>query len=620
MAGVAMAQDISITSAHDVYVPGETVELQYQGTAAGDKILLYQNLAVMPLKESASLTTMNGVYHTASALEPGHYSACVIRNESDTLAMTQFEVAPNQIPVGGKKIFLLSDTHVMSPELVDNPEGSSYVRAMADNRKLQAYSAEIFDAVIDSILDLRPDLVIIPGDMTKDGELLSHQYVAERLHLLLDQGIKTVVIPGNHDMECGVGRHYTEDSSVAAENVSIAKFQEIYYDFGWRNASDCDPNSLSYACEPIQGMKLVCIDDCKTYSRGWKGEVDGEYGCIPDATLQWVLGHVDQAVSEKKVPVVVIHHQMLTHFNKQDEFMASASLDQGDSIARVFLEHGVRLVLTGHMHIPDISKIWNENRTDSLIEITSGSPISYPCQYRILSVDDDLTTMTVETRFITRTASLEDVQRASREQIRGTLRSSIRKLVRRYLPMLTRLVNDYSNIDPALKVVLEDIPLNTESLTSVAMDAFRPVMEKVIFTHSEGNENLKLAEDQLMAEFYEGCKHACDLVFDNQDEDTRAFMLTLMETQMESRGIDNILRSMLSDRAYMGLPDESQDNDLYYTIRLKPSDMAVKPIIVDGGEEMIYNVSGQKMNSRKQLPKGLYLIRKDGTTKKVLMD
>lgn len=619
MVCVTMAQNPVITASQASYQYGETIVLHYEGVVEGNRILFYQDLSMLPMKEFVSPIEASGTYQIESLLEPGKYKAQIMSDVNEVRAETSFVVTHATLPSGGKKIVLLSDPHVMSPALVEDPNSTAYINAMADNRKLQAYSAELFDAVIDSIKMIHPDLVIIPGDMSKDGEMLSHFYVAYRLNELKELGIRTLVIPGNHDMECGMGRIYTEQGAVMADNVSIAEFKAIYKDFGWGEDSDCDDYTLTYACEPIKGLRFIGIDDCKTYSRGWTAEGEAEYGCIRQPTLEWVLQQADDAVAHDKVPIVAIHHQMLTHFNGQDEFV-SASLDQGDSIARVFLDHGIRLVMTGHMHMPDISVIWNAERTDSLVEITSGSTASYPCQYRILSLDDNLLTMNVETRYITSSMSLEDVETVARNQISTSLGSSVKKLVRSYLPKLRKVVDQYSSLDPALAIVLQDIPMNTEQLSTIVMQAFGPVMEKAIFTHCEGNENMKMAEDEIIAEFNQACELACELVFDNQDDDTKAFMLTLLQAQMQSKGVETMLRSMLSDTAYLGLPDQSQDNDLYYTIHLRRDNSGINHVTTAlSNNEDIYNLAGQKLISDKANLKGVYIIRKDGQFRKVML-
>jgi 3',5'-cyclic AMP phosphodiesterase CpdA len=87
----------------------------------------------------------------------------------------------------------------MAPGLLVN-DGKAWQNYLAGSRKMVDKSAEIFDALVDTVLKERPDAVLIPGDLTKDGALLSHEYVVSRLDTLLKAGIPAFVIPGNHDL------------------------------------------------------------------------------------------------------------------------------------------------------------------------------------------------------------------------------------------------------------------------------------------------------------------------------------------------------------------------------------------------------------------------------------
>ena len=54
MAGMSLtvsAQQLSLSGDKVSFAPGETVGIRYEGAASGDKILLYHNLAMLPLKE-----------------------------------------------------------------------------------------------------------------------------------------------------------------------------------------------------------------------------------------------------------------------------------------------------------------------------------------------------------------------------------------------------------------------------------------------------------------------------------------------------------------------------------------------------------------------------------------
>lgn len=78
---------------------------------------------------------------------------------------------------------------------------------------------------IPRIKTAKPDLVLITGDLTKDGEQLSHQYVISKLDELRDLGIKTLVIPGNHDRwASGDAVYYDGDETRKAETADNSWF------------------------------------------------------------------------------------------------------------------------------------------------------------------------------------------------------------------------------------------------------------------------------------------------------------------------------------------------------------------------------------------------------------
>ena len=97
------------------------------------------------------------------------------------------------------KIVVLSDPHVMAPELLVS-KGYAWIKYLNGQRKMEDYSQALFDEMVARIKDeIKPDLVLITGDLTKDGERLSHAYVKGKLDELRASGIRTLVIPGNHD-------------------------------------------------------------------------------------------------------------------------------------------------------------------------------------------------------------------------------------------------------------------------------------------------------------------------------------------------------------------------------------------------------------------------------------
>ena len=316
------AQQLSTTDGRHTYEMGETVGIKYEGAQAGDRIILYQNLSILPLAEKLNVEQQEGIYNVPPILQPGNYWALLVRG-NNSMAQLNFQIA--ELPIDGKyRVMLLSDIHVMSPELVTDPNNASYQKMIGNDRKLLKYSYDIFKTYCDTIKALHPDLVLIPGDLTKDGELLSHQAVAEGLQQLLDEGIPSLVIPGNHDIESQMARAYDYDGVKMAETITIDQFAEIYRNFGYGEGMDRDPSSLSYVCEPIPGLVLIAIDDSRVPSKGIDRISDMEFGRITQATLDWVVEKADEARRQDKRVLAMVHHQMMEHFNGQTSFFGSS--------------------------------------------------------------------------------------------------------------------------------------------------------------------------------------------------------------------------------------------------------------------------------------------------------
>ncbi|MBO4659806.1 MAG: metallophosphoesterase [Prevotella sp.] len=624
----AIAQTLSTTDARDTYQVGETVSIRYEGAQAGDRIIIYHDLSILPLAEALDVQQEEGVFDVAPVLQPGHYTALLARG-SNALARLDFRLAdlPIEAP---RRIMVLSDIHVMSPDLVVDPESEAFKKMVASDRKLCKYSYEIFQAYCDTIRAIRPDLVLIAGDLTKEGELLSHQAVAAGLQQLLDEGIPTLVVPGNHDIECKMGRVYDYDGSHAAENITIEQFAEIYHNFGYDGTTERDPNSLSYACEPFPGLVLICIDDSRTPSKGDVGRGEAEYGRIIQPTLDWIVQKADEAVAQKKRVLAMVHHQMLEQFNGQTSFFPSAVTEHGDSIARIFAAHGIKAVLTGHMHIPNVAKIWSVDRqlddvlpgtdVDSIYDISSASPISYPSQYRMLLFDEGLTKMDVVTRMVYSTATLENLQLTARTQIGATLPESVRTLTISYRATLDKMLQQFSGI-PEFDNAIADIPEDNDELAAIAYEAFGPTLSKVVYTSAEGNEQLKGAADEILEQLKTDCAKACQLIFDNQNEDTRAFLTTIFQLMVMEKA-EPAVRSMMSDVSFLGTPDENQTDDLYLTVRLTEEQSGIPAVtgVEEAGRTMVYTITGMPITGdASTLPQGIYVVRQGNSVRKILV-
>ena len=617
MVGAVQAQQLSLTGNRTSFGPDERITISYSGAEKGDRIVLYHNISLMPLRQACEVVAGSGSF-VPSGLQPGDYRALLVGADGEGKVQIFFNIGDHPLPAG-KRIVVIADPHVMSPDLVEDPTNERYQYVMSQDRKLMPESFELFSAVLDSVRALKPDLFFIVGDMTKDGELASHEMVVAYLQQLANEGIRVLVIPGNHDMENISSYAFTASGLKKTDNVSIDEFVALYQEFGWGLDSERDPYSLTYACDIFDGVRLIGIDDCRTTSRGYPKVGDAEYGSVNPETIDWVLAQADKAVADGKVVIAAIHHQLLQHYVGQERLMASAATEHGDSIARLLADHGVRVVLTGHMHTPNISRIKGFETDGVITEIACPSTVTYPVQYRVLTLSDDLATLSADVRYLRRTANLPDVQQTARDKVESTLGKTIYDLVPRYMYAFNQMLASFAS-DPAFAAVLDDVPKDPEELAALAEQAFSETLKKVIFTFYEGNEHLKSAEEDIFGQLKTDCATACELVFEQQTPDTRAFLaMTLYYYVLENA--ETMLHSMLSDTSNWGTELADQTDDFYVNIALRGADAGIAVSRAkDNTTLQVYSPDGIRMGSDlKNLPRGLYIVRQGASSNKIVV-
>ena len=283
------------------------------------------------------------------------------------------------------KVVVLSDPHVMAPGLLKN-EGTAWTTYLNGQRKMVDYSKLLFDDMIERIKeDMHPELVLISGDLTKDGEQVSHEYVTSKLDELRAIGIKTLVIPGNHDRGSNSDAvYYDGESTTAATVASNEWFATQYANYGYGVSSEREGTTLTYACEPITGLVVIGIDS-------------GTDGNVSETTLNWVVEKATAARASGKKVIAMMHHPLIPHFTGVDNFVSTAVVGSYQIVRNALADAGIRVVFTGHFHTSDIAKDWNADKSREIYDVNTGSLISYPCDYREVTMSADFTDMTIAT-------------------------------------------------------------------------------------------------------------------------------------------------------------------------------------------------------------------------------
>lgn len=341
---------------------------------------------------SSASSSISGVVADAERLIPdGNFQGNQLWIKSSQVSqagsmLNEWLLATSQVtPVDVKKMVVLSDPHVMAPELLVNM-GTAWTTYLDGQRKLVDYSKRLFDDMIVRIKrDLRPGLVLISGDLTKDGEQVSHEYVTSKLDELRTIGIQTLVVPGNHDRGSNSDALYYDGESTTPATVATNEwFATQYANYGYGAGSEREGTTLTYACEPITGLVVIGIDS-------------GTDGNVSETTLDWVVEKATAARAGGKKVIAMMHHPLMPHFAGVDNFVSTAVVGNYETVRNTLADAGIRVVFTGHFHTSDIAKDWNADMTREIYDVNTGSLISYPCDYREVTMNADFTDMAITT-------------------------------------------------------------------------------------------------------------------------------------------------------------------------------------------------------------------------------
>ena len=312
-------------------------------------------------------------------------------------ATLDFNVAKSPVPSPAwpaTSFAVFSDAHVFLPELgIGQP---AFETIKYDDRKMFEYSLSLLTAAIEQIREARPRFVIIPGDLSKDGEEQVHVAVAKALERLRSVGIPVYVIPGNHDVNNPGAVRFEGDKTIRIPNVTPHRFAEIYQNFGYGDAIERDPHSLAYVVEPEPGLWLLALDACR-YDLSLTQEREHTGGSFTRQRLDWLRGILERARSEGKAVMAMMHHGVVEHFPGQRKQFPQYLVEDDEAVSRMLAQYGVRMVFTGHFHAQNIAGAWwNEagNRATPpsarfIFDIETGSLVTYPSPHRLIQVGED---------------------------------------------------------------------------------------------------------------------------------------------------------------------------------------------------------------------------------------
>lgn len=245
---------------------------------------------------------------------------------------------------------IVSDPHIALPETIPNHPHRFH---------LVEVSIPGLEQILAHLETLDLDFLLLPGDLTQNGEWANHQWLIQRLKQL---PFPTYVVPGNHDI---VARDAT------AQTIGLGDFPRLYQGFGYDGAS------LYYHQEILPAVHLIGLN---SNAFGAAGEQWG-VGYLDEEQQTWLAALLPRLQDD--LVLVMLHHNVLEHLwgQAQSPLGQRYMVQNRQALIQPLMAAQVPLLFTGHLHVQNIA------RQGSLCEVLTGSLVSYPHPYRVLEAE-----------------------------------------------------------------------------------------------------------------------------------------------------------------------------------------------------------------------------------------
>ncbi len=297
------------------------------------------------------------------------------------------------------KIAVLSDMHYYPVNFVSDCE--DYETYVGGDPKMLEESGSIADAALQMVREDAPDILLVSGDLTKDGEIQGHRDLAAKFQKLEDDtDIEVFVINGNHDLY-----NYTDACTFengqkdSAETTEQDDFKTIYANFGYNGDYSAqyfeNPNAaqgelagqMSYTVD-LGKFRIVAIDSCCYSPDGGNGMGTNEHitaGRIDEDLMSWVVDQIKDAEEAGDTVIGLMHHGVVPHFQGEEDLLYEYVVDDWQNVATQFADAGMRYVFTGHMHANDITQ-YTSVSGNTITDLETGSLSSWMSPQRHVTI------------------------------------------------------------------------------------------------------------------------------------------------------------------------------------------------------------------------------------------
>ncbi|MCL2286325.1 MAG: hypothetical protein FWC32_08170, partial [Firmicutes bacterium] len=264
-------------------------------------------------------------------------------------------------------VAVLSEPRIFPQSLFSNTPAFNSV--LSSDIAMLHRSQAILDAAIDQIIAQAPDVLLVNGNLTKDGEVASHEFLAGRLNHLRTvlPDIKIYVINGNRDINNPNAVSFVSQNPVPVPSPSSQLFRSIYDGLGYGDSAYAfHDGSNSYVARPAPGFTIIAVDTAS--------------GTIASGLLNWITQQAQAAEDRGDTVIAFMHHNVVPHSSIQTINFPGTLIADYEYIGAALANAGIRYVFSGALRANNISQLTvNEN---TLTDISTASLTAFPSPIR----------------------------------------------------------------------------------------------------------------------------------------------------------------------------------------------------------------------------------------------
>lgn len=288
-----------------------------------------------------------------------------------------------ETPYAPPRIILATDLHYQSALGDDGGDAFRLFVERSDGKVIR-YLPQLLEAFMDQVIEERPSVLVLSGDITMNGEKMNHEELSGRLKRVQDAGIQVLVIPGNHDINNSNAAVYYGAEKASVPSIDGSQFYDIYRQYGYDQAMSRDSDSLSYVYELDEKNWLLLLDSCQ-YEPVNKVE-----GRLKESTMAWMDGQLQKAREEGVFVLPIAHHNLLAQSRM---YTTQCAMDNNGEVIQLLQKYQLPLFLSGHLHVQRIRKHKAEpgvlDEAYGIKEIITDALSIPPCQYGDLRWEED---------------------------------------------------------------------------------------------------------------------------------------------------------------------------------------------------------------------------------------